>query len=120
MSNSEIVGYYYDVLNLPHGFLYDGANFTTLDDPLGFTFASGVDGSTIVGYFQDLNGNNHGFIDTPDNSPVPRGLKPDNARAACRRDAFLSTPSSGPSELKAADQMAQIPWGAGLERATSP
>ena len=49
-----------------HGFLYDGAAWTTLDFPGGDagTYAFGIDGDTIVGTYQDGSFGIHGFIYT--------------------------------------------------------
>src|SRR5256885_955043 len=38
----QIVGTYYDASNNPHGFLYSGGGYTTLDDPLGATRGAGA------------------------------------------------------------------------------
>ena len=43
ISGTNVVGVYYGTLNKPHGFLYDGLTYKTLDDPLGAngTYAMG-------------------------------------------------------------------------------
>jgi hypothetical protein len=65
ISGGNIVGYYFDADFKTHGFLYDGATYTTLDDPdaaPGTTAATGVSGGNIVGYYADGNGISHGFL----------------------------------------------------------
>jgi len=65
ISGGNIVGYYFDANFNTHGFLYDGATYTTLDDPAaapGTTAATGVSGGNIVGYYADGNGVSHGFL----------------------------------------------------------
>jgi hypothetical protein len=46
------------------GFLYNGATFTAINDPLSVegTFPSGVSGSDIVGSYNDSSGISHGFL----------------------------------------------------------
>ena len=59
----QIVGTFYDSAG-PHGFLYSGGSFTTIDVPgaLGFTEATGInDAGQIVGAFTDKTGT-HGFL----------------------------------------------------------
>jgi len=59
----NIVGEYRDSSGL-HGFLYEGATWTTLDFPgAGSTEAHGIDGDKIVGWYCDASGT-HGFIYT--------------------------------------------------------
>jgi len=70
ISGTNIVGFYFDSANDVHGFLYDGSNWTTLDDPLaspgpypqGGTVPQGVSGAAIVGYYGDSGGKSHGFL----------------------------------------------------------
>jgi probable HAF family extracellular repeat protein len=64
----QIVGYYYDSLNDQHGFMYDGATYTTVDEPSGVsgTYATGINNrGEIVGYYLDGN-KTHGFLASPD------------------------------------------------------
>jgi hypothetical protein len=65
VSGNLIVGVYIGTSD--HGYLYDGSNYTTLDDPLGTfgTFPLGIDGTTVVGAFDDnSNRIDQGFIVT--------------------------------------------------------
>jgi probable HAF family extracellular repeat protein len=73
----QIVGFYYDFSAHPHGFLYCGGVYTTLDDPLAGngaafggaaqgTYATGINAAgQIVGYYLDSNGIEHGFLYNP-------------------------------------------------------
>jgi hypothetical protein len=72
ISGSNIVGSYYDG-SATHGFLYDGANLTTLDFPgsVAYNEALGIDGNKIVGVYETvqsgvLSGGPefHGFVYT--------------------------------------------------------
>jgi hypothetical protein len=60
ISGNRIIGNYTDSQGGRHGFLFDGATYTTLDDPLfmgfGSTIAYGIDGDSIVGYTSDSAG----------------------------------------------------------------
>ncbi len=61
----QSVGYYLDLYNIPHGFLYSGGNYTTIDYLLGTkgTFAYGInDLGQIVGTYIDSNSKPHGFL----------------------------------------------------------
>ena len=71
--SGEVVGYYFDANDVPHGFAatpdssgnYDPNAFTDINDPLAVhgTYASGVnDAGEIVGYYYDANYDLHGFI----------------------------------------------------------
>lgn len=71
ISGSSIVGTFGGTIlpfTPPHGFLFDGSAYTTLDVPFALssvgygTVAHGVSGSTIVGYYQASTGRVHGFI----------------------------------------------------------
>jgi hypothetical protein len=68
ISGSNIVGYYNDSDNVTHGFVFDGTNFTDIDDPFAGTgqdqgtSAQAIDGANIAGYFYDAQENNYGFI----------------------------------------------------------
>jgi hypothetical protein len=46
-----------------HGFIYDGSNYTTIDDPKGVngTHAEGVSGNNVVGFYVDASNQEHGF-----------------------------------------------------------
>ena len=59
-NNGQIVGQYIDSSNNPHGFLYSGGVYTTLDDPDGiYTTAYGInDAGMVVGsYSPAINSN---------------------------------------------------------------
>ena len=63
--SNEVVGYFFDSGNVPHGFLKDEDDFTILG-PAGstYTFATDVnDREEIVGWYTDTNGNTHGFVE---------------------------------------------------------
>ena len=64
IDGSNIVGSYTDATTKPHGFLYNGSTYTTLDDPLGTqgTIAYGISGSKVVGTYYDATGNGQGFL----------------------------------------------------------
>ena len=66
MNNSDqIVGYYFD--GAPHGFLYSGGSYTTIDHPLGVngTVAQGInDAGDVAGIYFDASDKDHGFIKT--------------------------------------------------------
>jgi len=69
ISGNTIVGYYRDATSALHGFLFDGENFTPLDDPSAKTgnsergtSALGISGTTIVGGYTDNNNELHGFV----------------------------------------------------------
>jgi hypothetical protein len=49
---------------IDHGFLSDGTNYLSFDDPLGAlgTTATGVSGNTVVGWYQDGSGNSRSFV----------------------------------------------------------
>jgi hypothetical protein len=67
IDGNNIVGLYTDSLGASHGFLYDGATYTTLDDPLAGPFgtvAIEISGNNIVGSYTDASGNGHGFLAT--------------------------------------------------------
>jgi hypothetical protein len=62
IDGSYIVGGYEEASGVGHGFLYNGATWTTLDMPDAYrTWASGIDGSNIVGHYYDDFGV-HGFL----------------------------------------------------------
>ena len=63
ISGNKIVGLYYDSSDVIHGFLYNGATWTTLDFPGStYTEADGISGNRIVGSYADAAGNKHGFL----------------------------------------------------------
>lgn len=72
ISDTDIVGTYYDASGTAHGFLYDGSSYTTLNDPLAGTGqigevnlgteVYGISGTNIVGVYYDSSGLGHGFI----------------------------------------------------------
>jgi probable HAF family extracellular repeat protein len=79
VSGATIVGYFADSNwgGIPHGFIYNGINYTTLIEPLsldptahlggydGGTQAYGISFNSIVGYYGDLSGStaiNKGFL----------------------------------------------------------
>jgi probable HAF family extracellular repeat protein len=59
-----IVGYYYDVSGVVHGFMLSEGTAMTIDNPKGTaTFCEGVNSNDqIVGEYTQPNGNNHGFL----------------------------------------------------------
>jgi probable HAF family extracellular repeat protein len=63
---TQIVGYYYDISDTAHGFFYDGTNYTTIDDPLGWwSAADGINNNgQIVGNYLDRTpaDKSHGFL----------------------------------------------------------
>ncbi len=64
VSGPEVVGYYRDATG-DHGFLYNGATYTKLDDPAaapGTTFAQAVSGNNVVGWYMDASSMVHGFL----------------------------------------------------------
>jgi hypothetical protein len=70
ISGGNIVGYYLDTNGTFHGFLYNGSNYTTLDDPKAATgpglnvgtFAQGIDGTNVVGFYVGSDNMDHGFL----------------------------------------------------------
>ncbi|HZZ44375.1 MAG TPA: hypothetical protein VFE58_15680 [Tepidisphaeraceae bacterium] len=65
ISGGTVVGFYGDGFSFPHGFMYSGGVYTTLDDPLATTgtLPTAVDGNTVVGFYDDAAGT-HGFVET--------------------------------------------------------
>ena len=63
IAGNRIVGVYDDASFNPHGFLYDGVSYTTLDHPLGAqgTFPHSLFGHTVVGSYIDAAAKAHGF-----------------------------------------------------------
>jgi hypothetical protein len=62
----QVSGTYY-VSGVAHGFLKDGASYTTIDYPgASFTTVRGIspDGTKLAGAFVDANGRLHGFVAT--------------------------------------------------------
>jgi hypothetical protein len=65
VSGNNVVGNYKDAADHNHGFLYNGVNYTTLDDPLAGpfgTFPRAISGNRIVGYYADASDAYHGFL----------------------------------------------------------
>ena len=69
--SGEVVGYYYDVYDNPHGFTSTPdsggsyTSFTEIDDPFGVhgTYVSGINNAgEIVGYYYDAGSNLHSFL----------------------------------------------------------
>jgi hypothetical protein len=71
-----VVGDYLDSNAESHGFIYNGSNFTGLDDPLGTagTFVTGIAGTTIVGYYDSSTLGFNGFIAKPVPEPASASL----------------------------------------------
>lgn len=50
IDGANVVGLYYDQAGYPHGFMYDGATYVALDDPVGGgATLQGISGNRIVG-----------------------------------------------------------------------
>lgn len=70
ISGSTVVGYYVDSKIIYHGFVFDGANYTTIDDPsagnVSFhgvgTMIRAIDGTKLLGGYIDSNLVIHGLI----------------------------------------------------------
>jgi len=69
ISGNTIAGYYFasnGANSSEYGFLYDGSNYTTLEDPLGIagsTEVDGISGTNVVGYYISSSDNlQHGFL----------------------------------------------------------
>jgi hypothetical protein len=63
-NKSEMVGYYIDQSGVSHGFLREGKNTKTIDDPKGtsYTLCFGLNSKgTIVGEYADSANKVHGF-----------------------------------------------------------
>ena len=63
ISGGKIIGNY----DTTHGFLYDGTNWTTIDNPNALlssygTHVSGISGNMIVGDYMDNSGIGYGFL----------------------------------------------------------
>jgi len=62
ISGSNAVGYYFDGSTY-HGFLYNGAGYTTLDPPgSALSFAADISGNNTVGAFDNGSGTLQGFL----------------------------------------------------------
>lgn len=64
-NKGEIAGFYADANGVNHGFLYNGVNFTTINDPLGVngTQLLGInDNGLAVGDYTDANNIMHGLL----------------------------------------------------------
>jgi len=71
-ASGDIVGFYFDSLGLPHGFLLQGGSFSTFDFPGAVDTASeGINDSIeITGAYDDSSQVTHGFLRQPDGSVV--------------------------------------------------
>jgi hypothetical protein len=60
----QISGYYVDATGNPHGFIKNGANYTTLDAPgAAYTIGNSINNlSTVAGLFVNPDTSHHGFI----------------------------------------------------------
>jgi hypothetical protein len=66
----QIVGQYIDSQARPHGFLFDGTTYTTIDVPAAFgTSAAAVEGSKIIGWYL-VGGRYRGFVTIPEPSTI--------------------------------------------------
>jgi hypothetical protein len=72
IEGNNIIGSYHDGGGTPHGFLYDGANWTTLDfrGAIG-TYPFDIDGRNIVGYYDAPGSPGHGFLYQMPAVPAP-------------------------------------------------
>lgn len=67
---TDVCGTYIDANGISHGFLFDGTNYTTLDDPSAVTstnqpnntYFRSISGGTIVGSYTGSDNGTHGFI----------------------------------------------------------
>lgn len=89
IDGENVVGWYVDTNGYTHGFLYNGTNYVTLDDPngIGATYAQGISGNNIVGWYIGTNGVTHGFLyngssfanfDDPNGDTYPQGISGSN------------------------------------------
>jgi len=63
IDGNKVVGAWRDSSRIFHGYLFDGTNFSKLDDyGANGTYPYGISGSNIVGVYTDSNGTNHGFL----------------------------------------------------------
>jgi hypothetical protein len=72
IDNNKIVGTFWDNSGFEHGYVYDGNNYNTLDDPLthwdhstgadNASGAFGISGNKIVGQYLDSSLNFHGYV----------------------------------------------------------
>ncbi len=72
-NDGVIAGSYEDGSGLWHGFVDDGGNFSTLDDPLGAggTHLTGINAAgQVVGSYVDANGISNGFAADPVREPA--------------------------------------------------
>jgi hypothetical protein len=90
ISGNNIVGGYRDsnfAHPLYHGFLYDGANWTTLDISGSETQVNGINGNNIVGFYGALSSGAaaHGFLTSvPEPSALSLALVASAAYIGCR------------------------------------
>ena len=122
IQGNNIVGYYYDSHNSPHGFLYDGTTWSTLS---GADQALGIDANNIVGETGIrgflFDGTNYDYLDAPGaNVTVAAGISGINivghyrdnnfARRGYLYDGTTWTPLDDPSADTSSGKGTQ-PWG---------
>jgi len=73
-AQGSIVGTWIDGDGVPHGFLAEGAKFTSIDYPgsVGTTEWGINSAGQMVGNWFDSDGNTHGWVATPDNKGKPQ------------------------------------------------
>jgi len=73
-AKGSIVGTWIDADGVPHGFLADGAKFTSIDYPgsVGTTEWGINSAEQMVGNWFDSDGNEHGWVATPGDKGKPR------------------------------------------------
>jgi probable HAF family extracellular repeat protein len=73
-AKGSIVGTWIDADGVPHGFLADGAKFTSIDYPgsVGTTEWGINSAGQMVGNWFDSDGNEHGWVATPGDKGKPR------------------------------------------------
>jgi len=71
----QVVGFYNDAMGNPHGFIFSGGVFTSIDDtaaPATQTTINGINNfGQIVGFALETNGNTVGFVGAPLVVPEP-------------------------------------------------
>lgn len=109
IDGGNIVGYYVDINNDTHGFLYNIAaqTYRTLDNPAGIggTWATGISGGNIVGYYLDGNSTSHGFLValayalsqpvTPVATALAITAQPSSVAVLAGKNAFFTVTASG-------------------------
>jgi uncharacterized membrane protein len=73
-AKGSIVGTWIDAGGVPHGFLAEGAKFTSIDYPgaVGTTEWGINSAGQMVGNWFDSDGNSHGWVATPGNKGKPQ------------------------------------------------